>query len=109
MFHRATNIGKLYKPMSFHLHYNENGLTIKRQAFNVREFITKVTAGQQVLGVLKQGALKPEAIIAQIPKCQEGAIRTALSRLLKAKLLILIDGAYGLAAKKDQQVQEDEE
>ena len=100
LFHRWCNIGKLHKPMSFNLHYNETGLIIARQPFVAAEFITKLTNDQKILEFLKRGALKPKEV-AKATGISENYARVSLSRLKKKGLVIQIDDSWGLAVRED--------
>lgn len=100
LFHRAVNIGRHHKPMSFQLHYNKTGITIARQPFDTAEFIKKITDTQRILETLKHGALKPKEIAKAI-ESNENVTRVLLSRLHKRGMVTPVEGGWGLATREE--------
>ncbi len=99
MFQRHFNIGKPYKPMSFHLHYNETGLTIERQPFDIKEFIAKVSAAQQILEYLLGVGKAKGMDIAKALNIPDGTVRPVLKQLRERGKVIKIEDEWAVLAK----------
>jgi len=96
LFHRHGNISKPHPPLSFHLHYNETGLTIEWQPFNLDEFLTKVNQLTQVLSTLKSGSLSVQEIVAKTG-LKISQVSRALNNLqTKGQVVSLDRGNWGL-------------
>ena len=73
------------------------------QPENVPEFGTKLSVSSQVWRELQGGARSAAAIIETL-EVDGGAVRTALSRLVKQGRIVAIQrGVYGLAAHQQDQ------
>lgn len=98
LFHRNVNISKHHKPMSFRLHYNDIGLTITRESFNMAEFEDKLSATQQILQALRNGALTVDDIAEQCD-LKMNTTRVALFRLKHQGKVLPTEGRkWGLKA-----------
>ena len=101
LFHRNANLSAPLKPIAFHLHYNESGLSVDRTSVDIREFRAKMSASVKVLDALKKGALSAEEI-SDITEISTDTIRVSLSRLKKrGKVVSLERGKWGLYAQPE--------
>lgn len=97
LFHRSCNLTSLQRPMAFHLHHNDTGLTIERTPLDIAEFRTRVSASSQVYEALKSGALSVDEIADKIDIAKD-TIRVALTRLKKKERVVSLErGRWGLA------------
>jgi len=100
LYHRKTNISKLFKPLSFHIHHNGQSMSFTRQDPSaIGEFAQGLSMSNRILGVLKQGnfsaALIKEEL--ELEDKDESSLRVALKRLRDKRLIIhLADDTYGL-------------
>ena len=106
LYHRKTNITKLFKPLSFHIHHNSEGMSFTRQdASAIGEFAKNLSLPDRILAVLKEGNFSAAIIKEEIEleEKEEGAFRKALYRLCgnggKKLIIHLADDTYGLLLK----------
>ena len=98
LFHRSPNLSAVLKPIAFHLHYNETGLSIERTSVDIKEFKTRMSSTVKVLDALKKGALSPEEI-SDRTDLPVNTIRVCLSRLKKKEKVVDLErGKWGLRA-----------
>jgi hypothetical protein len=97
LFHRSPNLSAVLEPIGFHLHYNNTGLHIQRQAVSVSEFISNVSAKQKILDYLKNGAKTPSEIAEDLELSSENT-RQTIKRLKDRDLIVKIDDKWGLKA-----------
>lgn len=98
LFHRSPNLTALLKPIGFHLHYNETGLTIARQSVNLGEFIARITTRQRILEHLKNEGLKTTAEIVDSLSITRTNADVTLKRLREGGKVVKVDDKWGLKA-----------
>ena len=96
LFHRASNLTKLQKPMGFHFSFNENKTIISREAVSYPEFLEKVNRQFQVLELLKGKAYKTEEIMEALDIKRSNADVTLKRLRDKKKIIKLDDGRWGI-------------
>ena len=96
LFHRSSNLSKLYNPMGFRIDYNGNKMEIKREAVSYGEFIKKISGQASLLESLKVSP-KSARELAEDIGWAESSTRVLLSRLKKqGRVINLPDKTWGL-------------
>ncbi len=97
LFHRWSNLSRLYPDVGFKFSFNSHSVNVERQAISVTEFKTKVKGRQALLSSLSNGS-KTVKELAETLEWKEASIRPLLSTLKKAgKVVDLGDNTWGLA------------
>jgi len=100
LFHRKPPpFKKMHQPLGYHISYQENGLyTISMASKSLGEFKDQMSAGSQVLDLLKEGAMEIKEM-SELLDLKESNIRMAISRLSgKGKITKLPGNKWGLSA-----------
>jgi len=98
LFHNKANYSGDFKPMSFRIDY-ENNLPVfitGQDAKSIPEFLQRMSTNQQILQLLRDGALETEEIVERLDVTRT-SVDTALYRLkLKNKVVKTSNGSWGL-------------
>lgn len=98
LFHRWSNLTKLYKPSGFHFNFNGQHTTIESEPVTYTEFLEKANRQLQILDLLRSGAFTTETIMEKLD-IKRGNADMALKRLKdKHKIIKLDDGRWALPA-----------
>ena len=96
LFHRASNLTRLEKPMGFRFNFNENKTKIIREPVSYAEFYEKVNRQIQITELLRIKPLKTKEIMEAL-SIKRGNADMTLTRLRdKKKIIKLEDGRWGL-------------
>lgn len=82
LFHRFSNLSKLYPDTGFKISFNSQGTHIESQPISVGEFKAKVNSQKAILEELKSGALSVKDIMERTG-ASDNTIRVILSKLKK--------------------------
>jgi len=98
LFHNKANYSGDFKPMSFRIDY-ENNLPVfitGQDAKSIPEFLQRMSTNQQILQLLRDGALETEEIVERLDATRT-SVDTALYRLkLKNRVVKTSNGSWGL-------------
>ena len=100
LFHRASNLTKLQKPMGFRFNFNEDKTTIVREAVSYPEFLEKVSRQSQILELLRIKPLKTEEIMEALDIKRSNADVTLKKLRDKNKIVKLPDGRWGIKSEQ---------
>jgi len=96
LFHRWSNLSKLYPDMGFKITFNETGTHIESQPVSAAEFISKVNTQKAILDALKSGPMSVKEL-SEATGATDNSVRVILSRLKRRGLLVNPDkGRWGL-------------
>ena len=96
LFHRWSNLSKIYPDQGFKISFNSQGTHIQSQPVSVGEFRAKVNAQKAILDALKSGAMSVKEL-ANTTGATDNTIRVILSRLKKRDIVINPEkGKWGL-------------
>ena len=99
LFHRKFNLGGKVKPLGYRISYNCSGNTVEwHDPRSVPEFVERMGNTRRILELLKQGAMSPKEIVAELDITYPSA-SMALKRLADKNLVIrLEDKRFALPA-----------
>ena len=101
LFHRYSNLSKLYKPIGFQFYFNGNKTRITSQPVTYGEFLDKVSYTRTLLEFLKDGAKSVSAIGAEL-ELSDRRTRTLLSQQkAKHRVINLGSGLWGLLTNEE--------
>lgn len=101
LFHRSPNLSALLKPVGFHLHYNETGLSVERTSVDMKEFMTRITTRQRILEYLKGiSGLKTTSEIMDALGINRNNADVTLNRLKKYNQVVKVGDGWGLKANE---------
>ncbi len=97
LFNTYHNLGRIAKPQGFHIHYNENGTTIKSAPVTATELVERLGTQERIRRYLLSHGKLTKKEIAKALEITENNAGVALSRL-KEKGVIIKDGElYGVS------------
>jgi len=96
LFHTEGNYSGKYDPIGFRLTFSPDSIKVEREAVDFREFLDKVNRQQQLLEILKDGALTNTEIADKLQISQIN-VRAVTKRLADKKRIVKTEsGAWGL-------------
>lgn len=87
LFHRASNLSKLYPNMGFRISFNGQGTHIESRPVSVAEFRGKVEVQEAILGALKAGAMSRKEL-ADVTGANCNTVGATLTRLKKRGIVM---------------------
>jgi len=97
LFHRWSNLSKLYPDTGFKITFNETGTHIETQPISAAEFIHKVNLQKAILDALKSGSMSVKEL-SETTGATDNTIRVILSKLKKRNIVVNPEkGRWGLA------------
>ncbi len=101
LFHQEGNYSGRYDPTGFRLNFTPEMIKVTREPVTYGEFMEKINRQQQLLELLKDGALSNEQIADRL-QVSQGNVRITTKRLSDKKRIVKTEGgAWGLLTREE--------
>lgn len=101
LFNTFNNLGRRHPPMGYHLHFNENTITIEKEEITAPELIKRIGTQARMKGLLLERGVMPVKDIAEELEITETNTRAVLSTLKKKGIVVKLETGYAMAAKEE--------